>query len=109
MHISVITENTLKVSSAFIVHMCLVTVIYNLFTFTGNTATAKVMKTVTSSQITTPSQAGTEFAILMTKIVKELQQNEDENLVTIKSICSFLTIGSDSGTLLFNENQRVKK
>ena len=85
--------------------MYLVTVIFNLFTPTGNMATAKVTKTMTSSQITTPSQADAEFAILMMKIVKELQQNENENLATMKTICSYLRIGEDSGISLFNENQ----
>ena len=56
--------------------------------------------------ITTPHQASTEFSILITYIIKELKKNESENLETIKSVCSFLTIKDDPGVLLFNEEQQ---
>jgi len=67
---------------------------------------AKPTMNSTSPVITTLGQASTEFAILMSKIIKELQQNEDDNLEAIKSICCFLTIGSNSDILLFNDDQR---
>ena len=73
--------------------------------YTDSSAVAKEASTPT--MITTPDQASTEFGILMSKIIMELQQNEDDNLEAIKSICCFLTIsGQDSDTLLFNDDQR---
>jgi len=59
-----------------------------------------------SCLITTPDQAGSEFAILLTNIIKELKKNESENLEIIKSVCSFLTIKGKPGVLLFNEEQQ---
>lgn len=56
--------------------------------------------------ITTPGKASIEFGILMSKIIKELQKNEDDNLDTIKCICCFLTISGNSDILLFNDEQR---
>ena len=67
--------------------------------------TVSVAITNTSSVIMTPGQAATEFAILMAKLIKELQHNEHENLEDIKSICSFLTIGRNSDKPLFNDDQ----
>ena len=56
--------------------------------------------------ITTPHRASSEFAILLTNIIKELKKNESENLEIVKSVCSFLTIKDDPGVLLFNEEQQ---
>ena len=56
--------------------------------------------------IKTPHQASSEFAILLSNIIKELKKNEAENLETIKNVCSFLTIKDDPGVLLFNEDQQ---
>jgi len=58
--------------------------------------------------ITTPHQASTEFGILLSNIIKELKCNEEENLETIKNVCSCLTIKDDPNTLLFNEQQQEK-
>jgi len=63
-------------------------------------------KVVSPSKFTTPDQASAEFSILLTKIIRELLQNEDENLATIKDMCSFLTIKDDPNTFLFDEDQR---
>ena len=53
-----------------------------------------------------PDKASTEFSILMNSIIKELKKDEDDNLETIKNICSFLTIKDDPDTLLFSEEQQ---
>jgi len=58
------------------------------------------------SMITSPTRASAEFGILMSKIIRELQQNEDDNLDTIKCICCFLTISDNSNALLFTDDQR---
>jgi len=63
-------------------------------------------KVVFPSKFATPDQASAEFSILLTKIMRELLQNEDENLATIKDMCSFLTIKDDPNTFLFDEDQR---
>jgi len=43
----------------------------------------------------------------MSKLIIELQKEEDYNLSVIKNICSFFTISNDSDILLlFNDNQR---
>jgi len=60
----------------------------------------------TTALITTPHQASTEFGILLSNIIRELKRNEQENLDTIKNVCSFLTIKDDPGVLLFNEEQQ---
>jgi len=60
----------------------------------------------TPALIKTPHQASSEFAILLTNIIRELKKNESENLETIKSVCSFLTIKDDPGVLLFSKEQQ---
>ena len=57
--------------------------------------------------ITTPTRASAEFGILMNKIIKELQQKENDNLDSMKCICAYFTIGKDSEILLFDDNQRA--
>jgi len=56
--------------------------------------------------IMTPHEASNEFSALMAGIIKELKKKENENLQTVKDICSFLTIKDDPDTLLFNEEQQ---
>ena len=76
-----------------------------LYLHTGSSMTTQVPNKV-SPLITTPTQASTEFGILMNKIISELQRNEDDNLETIKCICVYFTISKDSDILLFDDNQR---
>jgi len=56
--------------------------------------------------IKTPHQASSEFAVLLSNIIKELEKNESENLGTMKKVCSFLTVKDDPGVLLFSEDQK---
>ena len=56
--------------------------------------------------IFTPEQASIEFGFLLANILKELCENEVENLCLIKVVCSCLTVKGDSGALLFNEEQQ---
>jgi len=60
----------------------------------------------TFSMVTSPTRASAEFGVLMSKIIRELQRNEDDNLDTIKCICCFLTISDNSNALLFTDDQR---
>ena len=53
--------------------------------------------------ILTPKQASSEFGILLHNIIKELTQNETENLELIKVMCSCFMIKDD---LFFNEDQQ---
>ena len=70
------------------------------------TGTTERVKHQTISVITSPTSASAEFGILMSKIIRELQQNEDDNLDRIKCVCCFLTLGGNSDILLFNDDQR---
>ena len=56
--------------------------------------------------IFTPEQASIEFGILLANILKELCENEVENLCLIKVVCSYLTVKGDPSALLFNEEQQ---
>ncbi|XP_065883067.1 sacsin-like [Dysidea avara] len=60
----------------------------------------------TSAPFTTPHQGSIEFGMLMARIIKELKQNEVENLEIIKSVCSQLTVRDNPHVLLFNEDQQ---
>ena len=59
-----------------------------------------------SDKILNPKQASTEFGILLANIIKELAKNEDENLELLKVVCSYLTVGKDPDSLMFNEEQQ---
>jgi len=86
------------------------------YTLCGNVLTGEVVWTdesstgksrmLSTSKFTTPHQASTEFSILLANIIRELQQNESENLAIIKNMCSFLTIKDDPDVFLFNEEQQ---
>lgn len=72
--------------------------------------TFTVTERVRNSEVrfTKPEDASIEFGILITKIVKELQQNEAENLEFIKDMCPHLTVDvneENSDVLLFNKDQ----
>ena len=56
--------------------------------------------------IVNPTQASTEFGILLANIIKELAKNEAENLELIKVVCSCLTVNKVPNGLLFNEQQQ---
>ena len=55
----------------------------------------------------TPAQASGEFGVLLAKIIKELSQNnEAENLESLKLLCSILSVKNDPSTLFFNKEQQ---
>ena len=56
--------------------------------------------------IFTPEEASGEFGILLANIIKELSNNETENLELIKDVCSCLTVKGDPSALLFNDDQQ---
>ena len=62
--------------------------------------------TLPSSMLMNPKQASIEFGILLVGIIKELTNNEAENLDLIKVMCSCLTVEHDPSALLFNEEQQ---
>ena len=78
------------------------------FTDEDNTDVAKNSSNPLSptTLITTPHQASIEFGFLLSNIIGELKCNEQDNLNTIKNVCSFLTIKDSPAVLLFNEEQR---
>ena len=57
--------------------------------------------------ITTPEEASVEFDALINEMIKILMENETDNLVLLKSVCSSLTIKDNSGIRLFSDDQVV--
>ena len=61
------------------------------------------IETAMSAFISNPSQARTEFAIVLSHIERILQTNERQNLDTIKSICGYLPVSSSSDKMFSTE------
>ena len=58
-----------------------------------------------STLIKSPDDASAEFGVLLYEILELLQKNEAKNLITIKCICSTLTIKDKSKALYFTAEQ----
>lgn len=58
-----------------------------------------------SAPVVTSIHTSVEFTFLLSKIVKELERNEEENLAIIKEVCSVLTMQDDPSVFLFSEEQ----
>ena len=56
-------------------------------------------------QYCTPDEASVEFGILLNEIIKELKKNQTNNLDTLKTISSTLTVQKNSKVLVFNDRQ----
>ena len=55
--------------------------------------------------ITKPEEASVEFGVLLNEIFKVLMENETNNLVLLKSVCSSLTVKDNSDIKLFSDEQ----
>ena len=58
-----------------------------------------------SAHFSTPDEPSVEFGVLLNEIVKELEKDEDNNLRTLKTVSSTLTIQKSSKVHVFTDEQ----
>jgi len=70
--------------------------------------TGSIIKPLTSLSITdcnTPEKASAEFGLVLIEILKELKQNESDNLEKLQIISSTLTVKDSSGVRMFSDSE----
>jgi len=70
--------------------------------------TGSIIKPLTNLSMTDhsiPEKASAEFGLVLIKILKELKQNETDNLENLQIISSTLTVKDSSGVRMFNDGE----